>query len=332
MWLSGSYQRWFAVILAGLPTVSAFACQAVARAAASNVLAPQSVQKDTPATASAQLWHEYSIGTRDTLISLGVVDPHGRWVFFCQSSPHLDVTALVKRSQGARSGFLGPDFVPYFASVNSEPAAIQSLLASSADGRFVVVSRGQGPELLDIETGKAQNLADLDLDSRADVLPGDLRSIAFSPKSDKVAFLVHEKRPRVVVLGLLSPSRAEVTPVGDTVWRIGFDASAQYLVLQEVLEDSNRNGRLSWPLPEGKLSNTRCRAPVPAFPTFVSSGDAVETTIAPVTGGNARRTTGFMTGLGRSVVVKSPDGALSYTDGTHSHALGSSDCNAQVVR
>jgi hypothetical protein len=119
--------------------------------------------------------------------------------------------------------------------------------------------------------------------------------------------------------------------VSDTVWRIRFDASGQYLVSQEVLEDSNRNGRLSWPMPERKLSDTRCRTQIPAFPAFLASGDDADTTIAPVRGGKARKVPGFITGLGRSVIVKAPNGTLSASDGAHTHSIGSTDCNAQIV-
>ena len=342
---------WVVFTLVGLTLSTNIACQGTAHAAARDVQEAGASSAWHPQTSVARArvssrnartgssaaldtspsdvtgpgrdWSPYSLGPTGAWISLGSVDPQGRWVFFCQTTEKFEYSS--------RSAFLDTRFVPFFAQYNGECRAAEVLLATSPSGRYVVLLSRLGPELLDIETGTALSLASRDLDLRADALPGDLRSVAFSPKSDRIALLVHEKQPRVVVLDLVHQSESEVTPVGDTVWRIGFDASGQYLVLQEVIEDGNRNGRLSWPVPQRKLTNTRCRTRIPAFPIFSTSGDRPELTIAPVSGGKARVAPGFITGLGRGVIVKEPNGTLSVLDGGHARGFASPDCDAQIV-
>jgi len=271
------------------------------------------------------------IGQPNAWESLGRVDPQGRWVFFCQAAADFDTSAFLAHSRGARSAFLDHAFLPYFSLGNAEATPAQALLAASPDGRYIVLARNQVPELVDAETGTVLSLAARDIDLRADAFPGDLRSIAFSPMSDKVAFVLHEKQQRVIILDLRNSSEAEVIPVSAMVWRIAFDASGRYLVLQEIPEDSNLNGKIAWPVPERKLADTRCRTPVPAFAAYTPNGDLPQTSLAPIAGGKANWVSGFITGLGHSVVVKSSNGALSAIEGTRRRGFGSSDCNAQIV-
>ena len=104
-----------------------------------------------------------------------------------------------------------------------------------------------------------------------------------------------------------------------------------FLTLQEVLEDSTHNGKVTWPFPEKKLAETRCRTQIPAFAAYAPNGDVAETSVASVAGGKARFIAGFITGLGHSVVVRAADGTLSAVEGSRVTGFGSAGCNSQIV-
>jgi hypothetical protein len=277
-------------------------------------------------------WHDQPFGIPAANVTLGAIDPKGRWVLFCQAEGSSNAEPKAEAQKSADVLYRREKLKPYFASGNSGTRSVVALLASSPNGRYVVIStEAQGPELLDIQTKQSESLTQADLDLRADVLPGDLRSVAFSPDSSKLALLVHEKRPRVIVRDLEKTSVSEVAPLGNWVWRIAFDASGQFVVLQEILEDSNRNGRFEWPVPEQKLSETRCTTPIPGYSAWLPSGDEAQVTIASVGGGTARAVPGFLTGLGASLIAKRPSGELSAIEGSRTKTISSTDCQANII-
>jgi hypothetical protein len=79
------------------------------------------------------------------------------------------------------------------------------------------------------------------------------------------------------------------------------------------------------------LIESRCLAPVPAYAAFTPTGDSAQTSIASVTGGNARLQPGFITALGPKSIVKLPNGALSAIEGSRSRIISSPDCDAQII-
>jgi hypothetical protein len=266
------------------------------------------------------------------LVSIGAVDPQGRWVLFCEAQGEISSQTALEAQLVKQPSLLGAAFKPHFVRFNSDTVDIIALLAASPDGRYVVLhSEVSGPELLDVETSQSENLDSIELDIRADGFLGDLRSVAFSNDSSKLALLVNEKQPRVVVKDLVTKMVSEVVPLSNRVWRIAFDASDQFVVLREVLDDTNHNGRIDWPMPLRSLTESRCMAPIPAHPAFSPTGDDVQVSIASASGGKARLQPGFMTALGSSIIVKLPSGALSATEGSRSRTISSPDCNAQVI-
>ena len=285
-----------------------------------------------PSTYSMQVWNSRTFGTPGAALSLGAIDPLGRWLLFCQADQEFISNGDSGLPIGAQSTFLGDAFRPYFAGYNSRTTSITALLSASPNGRYVVLfSHTSGPELLDMQTGQIESLRSIDLDSRADKMPGDLRSVAFSPDSSKLALLVHEKQPRVIVRDLQNKIDSEVVPVGDAVWRIAFDAAGQYVVLKELFSDTNRARRTQWPVPERKLGESRCLAPISAFAAFAPAEDRVKVSIARISGGQSRLLPGFVTSLGASLIVKDERGALSAIEGNRTRTISSPDCDGHIV-
>jgi hypothetical protein len=237
----------------------------------------------------------------------------------------------------------------YLARSASSVHRILAVLGSSPDGRFLVfASETREPLLYDALTDSTDSLAGLELDLRTDALRGPLRSVAFSPDGSRLALLTQGASPRVIVRELQRANRsttagkgghqptpqrvdAVVTPVGSHIWRIAFDGSGTLVVLQEILDDTNRNGRLQWPVPERPLKNTRCSAALNAIDAWPPGVDAVTTTVAPVAGGAAKVVDGFVALFEAATIAKRVGEGLVMEQAGRSKRLGTTDCEPHVL-
>ena len=265
-------------------------------------------------------------------VALGVVDPAARWVFYCQGEANQGRASASDTESPMTLRQQADAMTPYLASSSLGVIQLTALLASSPDGRYLAaLSDKQEPLLIDVQLQHTTSLAALKLDLRADVTRGDLRSVAFSPDGSKVAFLLRGQPPRVLIRELRDGAEVEAMPLGESIWRIEFDAASRYLVLQEILGDTNKNGRLEWPFPERPLRNTRCMSDAATLDAWTPTGDQPVTTIVPVSGGKARRLDGFVTSLDSSLIVTQGREGLAAIGEKGKRPISSSDCDLHVV-
>lgn len=272
-----------------------------------------------------------SFGTEGVKIVLGAVDPQARWVYFCQPSPERTRT---HRAAGfsPKAWRLETDDMRAYLQVAGTLRDLTALLAFSPDGRYLaVLDHEQQPQLIDAQSGQMTSLANLQIDLRFDVQVRTHRSIAFSNDSTKAAFLVRDQPPRIVVRQLSGGTEHHVTPVAEHVWRIEFDAADQNIVLHEVLEDTNQNGRIEWPFLERTAGNTVCRSAVGAIDVWAPTGDSATVTIAPIDGGQALPVEGFLTSLGPNLIVRRDPQGLVAIEGSKMRPMAASDCDLRVL-
>lgn len=271
-------------------------------------------------------------GLAGTNAAMGVADPAARWAFFCQeenpSTPSAGSTVSTPLALRQKV-----DAMPsYLAHGSAGTRKVPALLAWSPDGRYLaVLSETQEPQLYDAQTDTTSTLSDPDLDLRADALRGGLRSIAFSPDGSRLALLVRGESPRVVVRDLQHGTASTITPVGTNIWRVAFDSLGKLVVLQEILEDTNKNGRLEWPVPERPLRNTSCSPAVSALDAWLPTGDAATTTVASIAGGKAKRVDGFVADWGSAFLAKRVGQGLVLIHGDQVKRLGSDDCDPHIL-
>ena len=264
--------------------------------------------------------------------AFGVADPAARWAFFCQEETSPTPSAVSTASTPLELRQKGDSMQPYLAHLTESMRKVTALLAWSAEGRYLaVLSEAQEPQLYDAQTDTTSALADPDLDLRADALRGGLRSIAFSPDGSRLALLIRGESPRVVVRDLQQGTETNITPVGTNVWRVAFDGRGKFVVLQEILDDTNKSGRLDWPVPERPLRNTLCSPAVGALDAWLPTGDAATTTVAPVAGGKAKRADGFVADWGSAFLAKRVGEGLVLIQGNQVRRLGRDDCDTHII-
>jgi hypothetical protein len=265
-------------------------------------------------------------------VALGVADPAARWVFYCQSDDNQGSASASDIASPMNVRQQTDAMRSYLACSSLGIIKLTALLSSSTDGRYLVVlSDEQEPLLIDAQLQHTTSLAALKLDLRADATRGDLRSVAFSADGSKVALLLRGQPPRVLIRELRDGADVEATPLGENVWRIEFDAAGRYLVLQEILGDTNKNGRLEWPIPERPLHNTRCMSDAATLDAWIPTGDQAVTTIVPVSGGKARRVDGFVTSLDSSLIVTQGREGLAAIGEKGKRPISTGDCDLHVV-
>lgn len=271
-------------------------------------------------------------GPLDGEIALGPVDPGARWVFYCQQGSAANPGKPFTSSNPLALRHDVDTMVAYLARPSSSPLRVNALLAASDDGRYLVLlSEAQEPLLYDAEADSTTLLTEEQLDLRADGLRGSHRSIAFSPDGSRMAVLTRGKPARVTVRELASGSETTVIPMGENVWRVSFDGTSKFVVLHEMLEDTNKNRRLQWPIPERVLRNTQCSATIGALDAWVPMGDTPVTTVASIEGGRATRADGLIAMFGSKPVVKTPGDPLVLIDNGRMRRIGTPDCDVHVI-
>jgi hypothetical protein len=133
-----------------------------------------------------------------------------------------------------------------------------------------------------------------------------------------------------LVRQLLTGREREVDPGAGELWRIELSADGRWVTLQMIIDDTNRNGRLEWPVPEIPRNRWRCQGPVPHYDAWLGRGDAPQAKIASATGGPARLVSGLAVTLGEALVLRDAQGRLLLENGGQVSELANDKCGARV--
>lgn len=256
----------------------------------------------------------------------------GGWTVFCQAREDSDGDGQIAVRIGPRGELAGDRLVRYLAVGAGEGTPIDELAANDPTGRWLVVRREGKLELIDAHTGAAQELSAAGLDDRSDALPyRPHRTLSFDGLGQRLLTLRRDATgARAVVRDLASGSEAVIDPGPGEIWRMQLDFAGRWVVLSTLLDDTNRDGRLTWPAPERKAPPP-CRGPVASYPAWVGRGDTPTSKVAPASGGTADAAPGLVLMLGEQRVVRDATGRLVLRAGTTETELASTKCGARVL-
>jgi hypothetical protein len=213
---------------------------------------------------------------------------------------------------------------------------IDELLAQDANGRYLVVVQGGSVQLVDAVGGARVSLSELGADVRrvrADY--AEHRTLSFDASGRWLAYLRRQGNERLIVVRELATGaeRTFAAGAGD-VYRLALSADARYVVFEALREDTNRNGKLDWPLPEDSAGTKACEpAALPKFRSFgyQGRGDALTRALVSLDDGSVRDVPELVTPLGRSLLVRESDGSLKLEQKGKRTALAPASCAGRVL-
>jgi hypothetical protein len=267
------------------------------------------------------------------------VGANGRWAALCQAREDTDGDGKLAVRYGPRGELVGDSMQSYFVLGSGPGEAVDALAAEDVSGRHVVIAEQGRLLLVDTQTGGRTDLTALGADARSDALAFvQHRSLAFDPEGSRLAYLRRDpgpytrgRRVLVVVRDLSNGAEREIQAGLGEPWRVRFSPDGRELVLEVIAEDTNKNGRLEWPVPEVQLNRWRCHGPVASYPVWTDRGDRPATRVVSVDTGKARNVVGWIASLGDQDLVRDFEGRLLLVRGSARSVLMDSECGGAVL-
>jgi hypothetical protein len=256
--------------------------------------------------------------------------PDGHWLVTCQARSDSDGDGQIRVGVGAQGELSGDALSRYlgFASGVEEP--IDDLLASSPDGRWLVLEKDGQSELLDTSDGARLDLTALGADTRREPQRWQShRTLVFDTDS---LFYVRgaAKAVEVVERRLSSGAERVYYRTSEPVLGISLDAAGKALILVSAGADANGNGRFDWPyqLEQGKRP---CRGPLTRYRAARANADPTGFVVIDRASAEAHRADQLAAVFGSEVVLRAADGALVAERGKQRRALADSACAGRIL-
>ena len=243
-------------------------------------------------------------------MSVEHVGASGAWLVFCRQGgvPHPELV-------------LG----------SGAPEALDDLLAWDATGRFVVLRRGNGVWLIDVESNLSTNLGELGFDDRDDVLDyRQHRALAFDPRGEILAYVRRRERPELVLRTLATGQEQIVAGTSGEPWRFAWDTSGDTLVVSSVAPDPV-SGRTTFPVRLRRGPRLACSGLLPHFHVNPDTGERPATTLVSRDGLTLRPAPDFAAPFGDGYVARGTDGALALVGTKSRQVLADAECGGRVL-
>lgn len=238
----------------------------------------------------------------------------GSWVLLCQGLP------------GEKRLVLG----------SGPGEAVEDVYASDPTGRYLIASLSGVAWLIDTLTGAREDLTALGADvRRARVDYATHRALGFSADGQLLVYLRHQAGKASIVLRQLESGTERAFPaIAGDVLRLELSADARYVSFDALREDTNKNGKLDWPVPEEPAAKVACEPEkLPRFRSFTyqGRGDQPTRALLSTSDGSLRDVPGLVTPLGESALARDPDGSLKLDQRGKRSPLAPASCEGRVL-
>ena len=337
--MTGRAQRWFAPTLAAAVAACAPAqprgatvAPTPAAAAAASTTAPapprQLSSRAPGATASAA-----AVGTPHPF-ALEAAAPDGSWVVLCQAREDSDRDGHVRVRLGPQGQLLGDRLRSFLVMGSGAGELIDELAAVGPTGRWLAIRRSGHLVLLDTTSKTELDLTARGADDRHDALSyHPHRALSFDARGNLLLYLQRrDGSSRVVVRELAGGKETSIDPGTGAVWRAQLSPAGEWVVLRMLVDDTNGNGRLDWPVPPAARNSWRCGGPIPKMNAWAERGDRVVTKVVSSSGGRARVVAGFVAPYADALLERPLGGGLLLRPRQgRAQRLAPPDCDARVV-
>jgi hypothetical protein len=236
----------------------------------------------------------------------------GSWVAFCQARNDTDADGHIEVHGGPQGELTGDRLENYLVLGAGLGERIDELLAFEPSGRFLAVKRHEQLLLIDSHAKTRTELGHGLADVRSEATPYRWhRSVSFDRTSRRLLYVRATQAGNEVVVRDLESSREKIIDPGPgEVWRAEFDSSGQWIILSVVDEDTNKNGKLEWPVPAAKPDRSQCSGPIPRFSVWLPRGDRPSLRVASAEGGLAEPVPDFVGALGDGLITRTHSSRL----------------------
>jgi hypothetical protein len=263
--------------------------------------------------------------------------PDGRWVVACQAREDTNGDGAVEVAYGYHGDTFGDALEPYLFLEPGEGQRLEDYVGADPRGRYVAVVREGALRLVDSHTRSELELTRLRPSGRA---PGEddawvpMPLADFTPEGRHVLFLREEQGQVVAVVRELASGQERRLETGPgELRRAAFDPTGEWVLLQLLEEDTDRDGVLTWPQARTTLAPPRCRGPVAVSSFYGYSGDRPTRRLLRVEGGPAVEAEEVLQPVGPWLLRRGPAGELFVTraDGTQRAEWVPAACGATVL-
>jgi hypothetical protein len=210
--------------------------------------------------------------------------------------------------------------------------SVTAVLGQSATGSVVAIADQDTWLVIDTASKRVIDLSRLGVDRRLSLTGLASRSVAFHPTLPLVALLVRQDgRSLVTLLDTSDESQRKILPASHEVYRVAWEPSGDYLLLDELAEDTNGNHRLDWPEPELTQPPSNCGNPAPRFVTATARGDRLVTTLGARTGGTAVAANGAIQRGDRGWFAITSDRQITISDAARTIQATPSTCDVHAL-
>lgn len=256
--------------------------------------------------------------------------PDGRWLLACQAREDTTGDGRIETVFGHHGNVVGDALRPYLFLEPGAGIRIDEVLAVAPTGRFLVVVRDTALWLLDVETREEKVLASEVMPDTTSPRP-PIRA-SFSQDGMRLLYLRPEGGRPVAVVRDLLPGTERVLDAGrGLLGQALLDPSGQWAVF-DVVEDTDSDGKESWPREDTTLASATCRGPVMSSSHFGWKGDTPVRRYRRVKGGPLLQGDDVLQPMGEGMLRRAPDRSivLEHADGRRETWVPSS-CNGTLV-
>jgi hypothetical protein len=253
------------------------------------------------------------------------------WVSFC----HL-AEAETDRSSRAQVGGAASERDPAtgltLAWHDGRSQPLTAILGQAPNGGALAIATKESWQLVDTTNQEVVDLTALGVDRRLIANDRDARSVVFHPTLPVVALIVRPKaRTEVLLLDYHDQTQTFIHSASTEIYRMAWDPSGEYLMLEEIPEDTNGNHRLDWPRQQTSSPSSDCAGLVSHFVAEGPRGDRTVRTIGSRMGGPVIPAEGALLRATRDWLAMTPDRRMVLRGDTRDQELTPKACDAHAV-